>query len=171
MPADWPNWPNARSVMHSTRTRRLPTWRCSAPPRYSEARQAAEIADPLVDTWLVDDAGGTPVAFLQIRMGVADEAPHDETAVELSRFYVSRDWHGRGVAHAMMALVFDRARANGADCVWLGVWEHNERAKAFYAKCGFTVYGEHAFVLGTDRQRDLLMRAPVPFRTATPPPA
>ncbi len=128
---------------------------------YSEARQAAEIADPLVETWLVNDAAGAPIAFVQLRSGGTDASPSADTPVELWRLYVSREWHGRGVAHAMMALVFDRARAHGADSVWLGVWEHNERAKAFYAKCGFTVYGEHAFVLGTDRQRDLLMRAAV----------
>ena len=128
---------------------------------YAEALQAAEIADPLVETWLVDDAGGTPIAFLQIRMGGVEDAPAGGPSIELWRFYVDRRWQGHGVAHAMMDLVFARARAHAAAWVWLGVWEHNARAQAFYAKHGFTAYGEHAFVLGTDHQRDLLLRARV----------
>jgi len=41
--------------------------------------------------------------------------------------------------------------------VWLGVWEHNPRAIAFYRKWGFEAVGEHVFVVGTDPQRDLVM--------------
>jgi len=41
--------------------------------------------------------------------------------------------------------------------VWLGVWEHNPRARAFYRKCGFIDVGEHVFQLGDDPQRDVLM--------------
>jgi len=128
---------------------------------YGEARQAAEIADPEVETWLAHDPAGTAVAFFQLRLGEAEEAPPGCSSFEVWRFYVDRSWHGRGVADAMMAQVFARARALGRDAVWLGVWEHNERAKAFYARCGFIAYGDHAFVLGTDHQRDVLMMAPV----------
>lgn len=129
---------------------------------YSEARQAAEIADPLVETWLVaDDRGGEPVAYFQLRSGDADEAPPGCAAVELWRFYVRHDWHGRGVAPLMMAHAFARARALGRDAIWLGVWEHNARALAFYTRSGFVTYGDHPFVLGTDHQRDLLLYAPV----------
>jgi hypothetical protein len=37
------------------------------------------------------------------------------------------------------------------------VWERNERAKAFYAKSGFTDVGSHAFMVGTDAQTDRIM--------------
>ena len=50
-----------------------------------------------------------------------------------------------------------RARARGARTLWLGVWEHNPRAMAFYRKFGLEVVGTHAFMLGLDRQRDLIM--------------
>jgi ribosomal protein S18 acetylase RimI-like enzyme len=43
------------------------------------------------------------------------------------------------------------------DCLWLGVWEHNPRAITFYRKFGLEVVGTHAFMLGLDRQRDLIM--------------
>lgn len=86
---------------------------------YSEARQAAEIADPLVETWLVaDDQGGEPVAYFQLRGGEQAEAPPGCAAVELWRFYVRHDWHGRGVAPLMMTHAFARASAMGRDAMW-----------------------------------------------------
>jgi hypothetical protein len=39
----------------------------------------------------------------------------------------------------------------------LGVWERNDRARAFYAKCGFSDAGEHVFQFGTDPQTDHVM--------------
>jgi diamine N-acetyltransferase len=59
-----------------------------------------------------------------------------------------------------MDATLDAARTHGARTLWLGVWERNARAIAFYAKCGFARVGEHSFVLGDDIQRDwLLVRA------------
>lgn len=48
-------------------------------------------------------------------------------------------------------------RDRGSDAVWLGVWERNPRAIAFYGKYGFHEVGSHVFTVGTDPQRDLLM--------------
>jgi ribosomal protein S18 acetylase RimI-like enzyme len=50
-----------------------------------------------------------------------------------------------------------RARAWGADTLWLGVWEHNAKALAFYARNGFREVGEHVFQIGQQRDRDLLL--------------
>ena len=49
------------------------------------------------------------------------------------------------------------ARERAADHLWLGVWEHNPRAIAFYRKYGFREVGEHVFQLGRDPQRDLIL--------------
>ncbi len=49
------------------------------------------------------------------------------------------------------------ARAEGYDTMWLGVWERNFKAQAFYVKSGFTQVGQHVFRLGTDDQTDLIM--------------
>jgi len=51
----------------------------------------------------------------------------------------------------------DEAGAKGCDVMWLGVWEQNERAIAFYRRWGFLEFGHHAFMLGNDLQNDLLM--------------
>ena len=50
------------------------------------------------------------------------------------------------------------AKEKNAEFIWLGVWEHNERALKFYENNGFEVYSKHDFVLGKDVQTDLLMK-------------
>jgi ribosomal protein S18 acetylase RimI-like enzyme len=51
----------------------------------------------------------------------------------------------------------DAAAAARARTIWLGVWEHNPRAIAFYLKCGFVDVGRHPFQLGRDVQTDRIM--------------
>ncbi|HCX09280.1 MAG TPA: GNAT family N-acetyltransferase, partial [Hyphomonas sp.] len=46
----------------------------------------------------------------------------------------------------------------GVNWVWLGVWEHNQKAIAFYAHQGFEPFGRHSFRLGDDVQIDVMMR-------------
>jgi GNAT superfamily N-acetyltransferase len=125
---------------------------------YGVPQQGVELQDPGITTLLVED-GGTAIAYAQIRDHHAPECVTGPKPVELWRFYVDRRWHGRGIAAALMDRVKSEARLRGARTMWLGVWEHNARARAFYAKCGFTDVGEHIFLFGTDPQTDRVMTA------------
>lgn len=42
--------------------------------------------------------------------------------------------------------------------IWLGVWEHNQKAINFYKKNGFVEFDKHIFKLGNDLQTDIMMR-------------
>jgi ribosomal protein S18 acetylase RimI-like enzyme len=81
--------------------------------------------------------------------------------VELVRLYVLREWLGRGVGEALMRACVDEARRAGHATIWLGVWERNGRAQAFYRKWNFRAVGEHVFQLGYDPQKDILMQRAV----------
>jgi diamine N-acetyltransferase len=124
---------------------------------YGEPLQLAEIRAPEMETWLAEDDGRL-VAYAQLRRGTAPAAVGPLRPIEIQRFYVHADAHGRGVAHSLMEHVLARAAQLGADVAWLGVWEHNPRAIAFYRKWGFEAVGEQVFVVGDDPQRDLVMR-------------
>jgi ribosomal protein S18 acetylase RimI-like enzyme len=56
------------------------------------------------------------------------------------------------------------ALRRGGETLWLGVWERNERAKAFYRKAGFIDIGSHIYTVGSDAQTDRIfmyqLRAP-----------
>lgn len=122
-------------------------------------RQAAELRDPAMTT-LVAEVGGRPAGYGQLLRSQPPPSVVEPEPLEILRFYVDRSWHGQGVAQTLMAETFAAARAAGARTLWLGVWERNERAIAFYRKCGFREVGTHTFVLGSDHQRDyVLVRA------------
>jgi len=127
---------------------------CSA--TFGEALQLREIMAPDMLT-LVTEADRQLTAYGQLRWGPAPPCVAAERPAEIYRLYVDRPWHGRGVAQSLMSALLAAAREGGADQVWLGVWEHNPRAIAFYVKCGFREVGDHEFLLGLDRQRDLVM--------------
>jgi diamine N-acetyltransferase len=123
--------------------------------QFSPSLQLAEIGDPALDTLLVRDAStGDAIAFAQVRAGKITDGVPATGSIELWRFYVDKAWHGRGVAHSLMDAAKDCGRGRGATTMWLGVWERNPRAQAFYRKHGFTKVGSHVFVVGSDPQTD-----------------
>jgi diamine N-acetyltransferase len=127
---------------------------------YGVEQQTAELTSPAVTT-LLAEMDGRLVAYAQLRRGPSPACVQPPDALELHRFYVDAAAQGTGLAQRLMAAVWDAARTAGADHVWLGVWEHNARAIRFYTKSGFADVGSHDFILGTDRQTDRLMVAPV----------
>ena len=123
---------------------------------YGVAQQSAELSDPSIITLLAEEDGAA-VAYAQLRTGPVPSCVSGNGPIELWRFYVSQDWHGRGVSQQLMDRVKAEARARGAKTLWLGVWEKNDRARAFYKKCGFVDVGDHIFLFGTDAQTDKVM--------------
>jgi ribosomal protein S18 acetylase RimI-like enzyme len=118
--------------------------------------QLREIQDPALLTTIAE-AEGRMIGFSQLRIPGAHAAVAARRPAEISRIYLLAEWHGRGVAQDLMREALACAAREGCDVLWLGVWEHNPRAMAFYRKFGFEVVGTHAFKLGLDRQRDLIM--------------
>ena len=124
---------------------------------YSAERQGEEIADPGRITF-VGEGDGAIAAFAQLRSdGETPSCVTGPAPIELLRFYVDRAWQGRGVAHELMDTVVAAARSRGARTLWLGVWERNPRAIAFYGKHGFRDVGCQPFKLGGDDQTDRVM--------------
>lgn len=123
---------------------------------YVAARQEEEVTAAGFDTLLLE-CEGVLAAFAQLRAIAPPEDVTGAAPLELWRFYVDAPWQGKGVAQQLMRDVEQAARVRGARTVWLGVWERNVRAQAFYRKHGFTVVGSQIFHVGADPQRDLLM--------------
>lgn len=124
---------------------------------YGPVQQHEEIISPAMHTLIAEDRGAA-IAFAQLRRGAPPSCVTTAAPIELWRFYVDTPAIGRGVAQRLMSAVDAAALAAGATTLWLGVWEHNARAIAFYHKCGFHFVGSHIFVLGSDPQTDLIMQ-------------
>ena len=94
------------------------------------------------------------------RMREAPNPPElgHEPAIEIARIYAVTDTIGKGVGSALMQQCLAIAQERKKAVVWLGVWEHNQRAIAFYTRWGFQKFSEHVFVVGNDPQTDWMMK-------------
>ena len=127
---------------------------------FSESRQRAELTESGARVLLAIGGDGEIVGYVHLRLGAAPAATSSALAgrsAEIARLYADRRWHGRGLGAALMDAAVTTAVRWGAEQLWLGVWEQNGRAIAFYTKHGFVDVGEQEFLLGSDRQRDRIM--------------
>lgn len=94
------------------------------------------------------------IGYLKLNIEQKDSG----NSMEIERIYLLAEYHGHGVAHIMIQKSIEVAKKIHADYIWLGVWEHNQKAIKFYSKFGFVAFGTHVFMLGTDAQNDILMK-------------
>jgi GNAT superfamily N-acetyltransferase len=123
---------------------------------FSADAQAAEVRDPERVTFIAE-RDGEAIGYATLRRGRRADGVVGERPVELQRIYVDKSWHGRGVGDALMTRSIEQAQAWGCDVLWLGVWQENPRAIAFYSRTGFSKVGEQTFMVGRDPQRDFVM--------------
>lgn len=123
---------------------------------FAETIQRAELEDPATTVFFAERAGDT-LGYVMLRERAAPSVVGMEDALEIARLYARKRALGSGVGAALMQRALAEAAGRGKDAVWLGVWERNGRAIAFYESWGFHRCGTQPFVLGTDVQTDLIM--------------
>ncbi|QJD79608.1 GNAT family N-acetyltransferase [Spirosoma rhododendri] len=101
---------------------------------------------------------GRVIAYLKLNVGQSQTEMKGEKSLEIERIYVLNAFHGQKVGQLLYEKAMQIARQLAVDYVWLGVWEHNPRAIAFYKKNGFVPFDTHVFKLGTDEQTDIMMK-------------
>lgn len=126
----------------------------------SQERINGELLDP-DNTFFIAFVNDTPAGFAKVRSSKNPAELAGQKAMEIERLYVLAQFHGHKIGAALMQHCLDTATLSGCSTVWLGVWEHNQKAIAFYQQWEFTFFGQHIFTLGTDDQTDLLMKRPV----------
>lgn len=134
---------------------------CFIDTNLSARRFAEYLADPqhAVLTATQDDR---IVGYAMLIRGVDDDtdvqrAVEVRPAAQLSKLYLLPDYHGSGVATALMEATLTAAAEWGVRCVWLGVNQENQRAQRFYLKGGFKVNGTRTFRVGSRRENDYVM--------------
>ena len=108
--------------------------------------------------FLLAYCGNEPVGYVRMRESINPPALAGSKAVEIARIYAVTTSIGKGVGMALMKKCIDIAIENKKQTIWLGVWEHNQRAIDFYQRWGFEKFGTHTFLLGDDPQTDWLMK-------------
>lgn len=96
--------------------------------------------------------------YLKINFDNAQTDVYDHDAMELERIYVLKDFQGFKVGKELLEFTINIATDQKKKYLWLGVWEKNKKAIKFYTDFGFRVFGSHPFIMGNDKQTDLLMK-------------
>lgn len=126
-----------------------------------DAFAADKLLRELRDTnseFVLAENDGRPAGYLKINEAPSQTEFNDKVSLEIQRIYIDAGAQGKGLGTRLMRYAIDTAKERGKQYVWLGVWEHNDKAIRFYARNGFYRIGEHAFIMGDDRQTDHLMR-------------
>jgi ribosomal protein S18 acetylase RimI-like enzyme len=108
------------------------------------------------DLYFFAEVNGQPAGYLRLMEDYAGLPLMQQwKALELKRLYIKKEFHGKGIAQLLMDFTFNMAKEKNYEVIWLGVWEHNLRAQAFYKKYGFEDSGHtHDFPIGNTPQTD-----------------
>jgi diamine N-acetyltransferase len=123
---------------------------------FSPDIQRNELSQPDM-IFLIAESEGNPIGYAQLILNSRDETITGARPLEIRRIYASQEYLGKGVGKELMLATLIEARRRGCDCVWLGVWEKNQRAIDFYKKWGFREVGTQLFSVGDDPQNDFVM--------------
>jgi GNAT superfamily N-acetyltransferase len=148
------------------------TYRTISDPREVDAYAAENFTSEKVEAWfrkpcartLIAALDGVPVGYAHVRSAKVPACVADRKAVELSRLYLLASAQGSGLGGALIAAAIGEIAALGGQTVWLGAYDRNVKALAFYARRGFVQVGTHAFEFGGQVYAD-----PVLTRRVTEP--
>ena len=124
---------------------------------FSPAQQTMELVEPGARVLVLEDTEDGMLGYAHLRQTTPPAALAGHFALEISRFYVDRPWHGHGLARVLMSACIAETRSRGADALWLLVYQDNARAIAFYEKSGFRRAGTAQFRLGRRVDDDWVM--------------
>jgi ribosomal protein S18 acetylase RimI-like enzyme len=96
-------------------------------------------------------------AYLKLNTGDAQSEEMGEEALEVERIYIKNGFQKQGLGKFMINKAIEIAVMQHKQRIWLGVWDRNENAVAFYKKMGFVQTGKHSFYMGDEEQIDFIM--------------
>ncbi|HMU07893.1 MAG TPA: GNAT family N-acetyltransferase [Kaistella sp.] len=123
----------------------------------SEEQLQSELDNPESEFYFAENKDEI-LGYLKLNSGNSQTENKNENSIEIERIYVLKKFLRMKIGQLLLDHSIQIAKEKNAEFIWLGVWEHNERALKFYGKNGFEVYSKHDFVLGKDVQTDLLMK-------------
>ena len=95
--------------------------------------------------------------YLKLNTDDAQTETMGYDSLEVERIYVRKAFQKHGLGKLLLNKAFEIALEQKKKNIWLGVWEENENAIAFYQKKCFVQKGSHSFFMGDDEQVDLIM--------------
>lgn len=97
--------------------------------------------------------------YIKLNWASAQTELQQEPGIELQRIYVKPELQGKKIGQYLLSEAIKFAQLKQFPFIWLGVWEKNPAAIRFYERHGFSQFSSHTFMVGTDAQTDILMKA------------
>lgn len=98
------------------------------------------------------------LGYIKLNINGAQSESILENALEVERIYIMSNHKRHGYGSQLIEFAEERAQVLERSEIWLGVWEKNIQAIAFYEKKGYEKIGEHSFFMGEDEQTDYIMK-------------
>ena len=95
--------------------------------------------------------------YLKVNVNDAQSEEMGDESLEIERIYIKKKFQKHGLGKYMLNKAMEVAMERNKRKVWLGVWEKNENAMAFYKKMGFVQTEAHSFYMGDEEQTDFIM--------------
>jgi diamine N-acetyltransferase len=95
--------------------------------------------------------------YLKVNTQDAQSENMGEDSLEIERIYIRAKFQKLGLGKYFINKAIEIAVEKEKSKIWLGVWEKNENAIAFYKKLGFVPAGSHSFYMGDEEQIDFIM--------------
>ncbi len=95
--------------------------------------------------------------YLKVNTNDAQSEEMGDESLEVERIYIKDKFQKHGLGKYLLNKAIEISMERNKKKIWLGVWEKNENAIAFYKKTGFVQTGAHSFYMGDEEQTDLIM--------------
>ncbi|MBL4963868.1 GNAT family N-acetyltransferase [Bacillus halotolerans] len=95
--------------------------------------------------------------YLKVNTNEAQSEEMGDESLEIERIYIKNKFQKHGLGKYLFNKAVEIALESNKKKIWLGVWEKNENAIAFYEKMGFVQTGAHSFYMGDEEQIDFIM--------------
>lgn len=95
--------------------------------------------------------------YLKLNLGRNHLGIADKEQMEIERIYVLKNDQRKAFGQSLYLHTLKVATHHHIKTIWLGVWEFNHKAMAFYTKNGFKTIGTHIFKFGDEDQTDFIM--------------
>lgn len=108
-----------------------PNWREILSEQFSQTYQSDSAL------WLLAWKQSQPIGLLILQTQTGNPLFQHSQCVELVTLYVEAEFHGTGLAQQLMQAAKTWAELHGASYMYLYVTTQNDRARAFYRRCGW----------------------------------
>jgi ribosomal protein S18 acetylase RimI-like enzyme len=123
---------------------------------FNSKQLEAELSNSCSDIFFVyynDELAG----YLKLNRDEAQTEKMSDASLEIERIYIKKKFQKHGLGKYLLNQAIETALEHNKKKIWLGVWERNDNAIAFYNRMGFVQTGSHSFYMGDEEQIDFIL--------------